>query len=156
MSHSKSYQIAQDRLRRADATEPSQQSGPLAALLAFHRAFDLPRQALPNVEIAESLAKLRIALLEEEVGEFIDAVSNADLIGIADALADIVCVVYGTAITYGIDLDRVMREVHRSNMSKLDAKGRPLIRDDGKVIKSDQYFPPDVAGVLKLQPPMPV
>jgi predicted HAD superfamily Cof-like phosphohydrolase len=156
MSHSKSNQIIQERISTADATEPSQQFSPLRALLAFHRAFDLPRQALPNVEIAEPLAKLRIALLEEEVGEFIDAVSDADLIGIADALADIVCVVYGTAITYGIDLDRVMREVHRSNMSKLDANGSPLIRDDGKVIKSDQYFPPDVAEVLKLQSPMPV
>ena len=57
---------------------------------------------------------------------------------------------------HGIDLDRVLGEVHRSNMSKLDRDGRPLIQADGKVIKSDQYFPPDVAGVLKLQPPLPL
>jgi predicted HAD superfamily Cof-like phosphohydrolase len=97
-----------------------------------------------------------VALLKEEVKEFIDAAADADLGGIADALADIVCVVYGTAVTYGIDLDRVLAEVHRSNMSKLDKSGKPLIRNDGKVIKSDQYFPPDVAGVLKLQPPLPL
>ena len=54
------------------------------------------------------------------------------------------------------DLDKVMEEVHRSNMSKLDQSGKPLIREDGKVIKSDQYFPPDVAGILKLQLPLPL
>jgi predicted HAD superfamily Cof-like phosphohydrolase len=111
---------------------------------------------LPNIEIDESLAKLRIALLEEEVSEYVDAVADLDLVAIADALADIVYVAYGTAVTYGIDLDMVLSEVHRSNMSKLDKNGRPLIRDDGKVIKSDQYFPPDVAGVLKLQQPLPI
>jgi predicted HAD superfamily Cof-like phosphohydrolase len=130
--------------------------GPLQAAIAFHTAFNLPRQALPNVEIEDWLAELRVALLKEEVKEFIDAAADADLGGIADALADIVCVVYGTAVTYGIDLDRVLAEVHRSNMSKLDKSGKPLIRNDGKVIKSDQYFPPDVAGVLKLQPPLPL
>jgi predicted HAD superfamily Cof-like phosphohydrolase len=59
-------------------------------------------------------------------------------------------------VTYGIDLDQVMAEVHRSNMSKLDGNGKPLLREDGKVIKSEQYFPPNVAGVLKLQSPLPV
>jgi predicted HAD superfamily Cof-like phosphohydrolase len=156
MNHLEPYRIIEERPDPAHAPEPGQQIGPLEALLMFHRAFDLPRQALPNVEVVESLAKLRIALLEEEVGEFIDAVADSDLVGIADALGDIVCVVYGTAVTYGIDLDRVVSEVHRSNMSKLDASGQPLIREDGKVIKSDQYFRPDIAGVLKLQPPMPV
>jgi predicted HAD superfamily Cof-like phosphohydrolase len=156
MSHLESYRIIEKRSDRADAPEPGQQIGPLEALLTFHRAFDLPRQALPNAEVAEPLAKLRIALLEEEVGEFIDAVSSSDLVGIADALADIVCVVYGTAVTYGIDLNRVVSEVHRSNMSKLDVNGQPLIREDGKVIKSDQYFRPDIADVLKFQPPMPI
>jgi predicted HAD superfamily Cof-like phosphohydrolase len=90
--------------------------------------------------------------LEEEVGEFVAASEKGDLVGIADALADIVYVVYGTALTYGIDLDAVLREVHRSNMSKLGSDGKPLIRDDGKVIKSEKYAPPDIASVLRLQP----
>lgn len=128
----------------------------LTAVIAFHEAFDLPRQPLPEVDIADSLAKLRVALMEEEVGELIGAVDHSDIIAIADALADIVYVAYGTAVTYGIDLDRVLSEVHRSNMSKLDKDGQPLIRDDGKVIKSDQYFPPDIAGVLKVQPALPL
>jgi predicted HAD superfamily Cof-like phosphohydrolase len=140
----------------ADKIERELQSGLLDAAMAFHSAFDLPRQALPNAAIEKSLAKIRVALLEEEVGEYIEAVSQSDLVAIADALADIVYVIYGTAVTYGIDLDRVLSEVHRSNMSKLDRDGQPLIRADGKVIKSDQYFPPDVAGVLKLQPPLPL
>jgi predicted HAD superfamily Cof-like phosphohydrolase len=76
------------------------------------------------------------------------------LIGIADALADIVYVVYGTALTYGIDLDSAVREVHRSNMSKLGSDGKPLIRDDGKVLKSEQYFPPDLESVVGRQAPL--
>jgi len=93
--------------------------------------------------------------LEEECNEYVAAVAARDLVGIADALADIVYVVYGTALTYGIDLNLVLGEVHRANMSKLDSSGRPLKRDDGKVVKSDRYSPPDIAAVLKLQSPLP-
>lgn len=122
-----------------------------AAVAEFHRAFNLPVRQSPSAEIDDDLAKLRIALLEEEVGEFVAASEKADLIGIADALADIVYVIYGTALTYGIDLDSVLREVHRSNMSKLAGDGKPLIREDGKVLKSDRYFPPDIAAALRLK-----
>jgi len=122
-----------------------------AAVAEFHSAFDLPMRQFPSTETGDDLAKLRVALLEEEVGEFVTASEKGDLIGIADALADIVYVVYGTALTYGIDLDSVLREVHRSNMSKLAADGRPLLREDGKVLKSERYFPPDIASVLGLQ-----
>lgn len=98
-----------------------------------------------------SLEELRISLLEEEVSELVTATHARDLVGIADALADITYVVYGTALTYGIDLDCVLSEVHRSNMSKLDRKGKPIIRADGKVLKSERYSPPNVAAVLKHQ-----
>jgi predicted HAD superfamily Cof-like phosphohydrolase len=122
-----------------------------AAVAEFHMAFNLPMRQLPSAEIDHALARLRVALLEEEVGEFIAASEKGDLVGIADALADIVYVIYGTALTYGIDLDTVLREVHRSNMSKLGSDGKPLIRDDGKVLKSEKYFPPDIESVLSLQ-----
>jgi predicted HAD superfamily Cof-like phosphohydrolase len=125
--------------------------GAAAALAQFHRAFNLPMRQLPSADIDEAVAKLRVALLEEEVGEFVAASERSDLLGIADALADIVYVAYGTALTYGIDLDAVLQEVHRSNMSKLDSDGKPLIRDDGKVLKSERYFPPDIESVLQLQ-----
>jgi predicted HAD superfamily Cof-like phosphohydrolase len=93
-------------------------------------------------------------LLSEEVGELRDATATRDIVGIADALADIVYVAYGTAVTYGLDLDAVLAEVHRANMSKLDADGRPVLRADGKVLKSARYRPPDVAGVLAQQLPL--
>ena len=116
----------------------------------FHEAFGLPVASLPNVDIPADLAKLRVDLLREEVGEFADATADRNIVGIADALADIIYVAYGAAITYGIDLDAVLREVHRSNMSKLDEHGRPCYRADGKVLKSARYSPPDVSKVLLL------
>jgi predicted HAD superfamily Cof-like phosphohydrolase len=124
---------------------------------AFHRAFDLPRQALPSLDgVERELLALRTALLDEETAEFADAAARRDLVGMADALADVVYVSYGTAVTLGIDLDAVLREVHRSNMSKLDGRGRPVLRDDGKVLKSPRYTRPDVASVLQEQLPLPL
>jgi predicted HAD superfamily Cof-like phosphohydrolase len=140
------------RQRRGDISEGLKK--PLdtgAAVAEFHRAFNLPMRKSPGTEIDDDLVRLRVALLEEEVDEFVTASGKADIIGIADALADIVYVIYGTALTYGIDLDSVLREVHRSNMSKLADDGKPLIRDDGKVLKSDRYFPPDIASALGLR-----
>ena len=127
--------------------------GAAAALAQFHRAFNLPMRQLPSADVDPALAKLRVVLLEEEVGEFVAASEGGDLNGIADALADIVYVAYGTALTYGIDLDAMLHEVHRSNMSKLGSDGKPLIREDGKVLKSERYFPPDIESVLRLQKP---
>jgi predicted HAD superfamily Cof-like phosphohydrolase len=126
----------------------------LARVLDFHEAFDLPREPLPTTYVGDSLAQLRVRLLREEVEEFADATENRDLVAIADALADVVYVAYGSAVTYGIDLDAVVREVHRSNMSKVDANGRPVLREDGKVLKSPRYHPPNVRRVLDEQLPL--
>jgi predicted HAD superfamily Cof-like phosphohydrolase len=142
--------------RPSHSSPPEAQTRPIgaaAALTQFHAAFNLPMRRLPSADVGPALARLRVALLEEEVGEFVAASERGDLIGVADALADIVYVAYGTALTYGIDLDAVLHEVHLSNMSKLDTDGKPLIRDDGKVLKSERYFPPDVESVLRLQKP---
>jgi predicted HAD superfamily Cof-like phosphohydrolase len=103
----------------------------------------------------QELRELRIRLLEEEVGEYAAAARCEDLVGIADALADVVYVAYGSALTYGLDLDAVLAEVHRSNMSKLDSHGRPLLRSDGKVMKGPRYRPPNVRAVLANQLPLP-
>jgi predicted HAD superfamily Cof-like phosphohydrolase len=135
-----------------DLSKNSERSFDVAAAVAeFHDSFGLPVRKSPGAEIDHHLARLRIDLLEEEVSEFVTASQKEDLVGIADALADIAYVIYGTALTYGIDLDSVLREVHRSNMSKLGGDGKPLLRDDGKVIKSERYFPPDISSVLSLQ-----
>lgn len=132
--------------------------GEIARLVgAFHRAFELPRRALPSLDgIGRQLLALRTALLDEESAEFGDAAARQDLVGMADALADVVYVSYGTAVTLGIDLDAVLREVHRSNMSKLDDRGRPVLRDDGKVLKSPRYTRPDISSVLQEQLPLPL
>jgi len=126
------------------------------AVMAFHAAFDLPRRACPSADIDADLVELRIRLLIEEVGEFATAARVGDLVALADALGDIVYVAYGAAVSYGVDLDAVLAEVHRANMSKLDAFGRPILRDDGKVLKSDRYRPPDVASVIYHQAPLPL
>jgi predicted HAD superfamily Cof-like phosphohydrolase len=130
-------------------------SDAMASVAEFHQAFGAPRAALPDAAVPAELAKLRVDLLAEETGEFADATAAGDIVGIADALADIIYVAYGAAIVYGIDLDAVFAEVHRSNMTKLDERGMAIYREDGKVLKSDRYTPPDIKGVLSRQPPLP-
>ena len=135
---------------------PPAPSRTAAQVYAFHRAFGLPRNPRPTLgDVEDSLLRLRERLLEEETAEFMAASFRRDLVGMADALADIVYVAYGTAISYGLDLDLLLDEVHRSNMSKLDDRGRPVLRDDGKVLKSPRYRPPRVAEVLRAQRPLP-
>jgi predicted HAD superfamily Cof-like phosphohydrolase len=129
-------------------------SEPFAQVLEFHEAFNLPREPLPTIHVADSLAQLRVRLLREEVEEFADAVERRDLVAIADALADVVYVAYGSAVTYGLDLDAAVSEVHESNMSKLDSNGRPVLREDGKVLKSARYRPPNLGRVLGEQLPL--
>jgi predicted HAD superfamily Cof-like phosphohydrolase len=89
----------------------------------------------------------RRALLAEEYREYLDAEESADLVKIADALADIVYVAYGTALCYGIDLDAVLAEVHASNMSK-----DPVPTAGGKAVKGPRYRPPDIKRVLAAGP----
>jgi predicted HAD superfamily Cof-like phosphohydrolase len=74
---------------------------------------------------------------------------------LADALGDIVYVAYGAAVTYGLDLDAVLAEIHRSNMSKLGLDRRPIMRADGKVLKGPAYRPPDIGTVLATQLALP-
>lgn len=137
------------------ASPETQHSFALAAVTEFHRVFRLPMAAKPTVDVGDELAKLRVDLLVEEVGEFADATKRQDLVALADALGDIVYVAYGAALTYGIDLDAVLAEIHRSNMSKLDEHGQPIFRPDGKVLKSSSYSPPAVASVLDRQGVLP-
>jgi len=97
--------------------------------------------------------ELRMDLIEEEVGEFNDACFNASgsLVDIADALSDILYVVYGAGHAFGIDLDKCFDEVHRSNMSKLGEDGKPIYRDDGKVLKGENFSEPNLKEVMNDQ-----
>jgi len=92
--------------------------------------------------------ELRLELIAEELDELSDAVADRDMIQIADALTDLLYVIYGAGHAFGIDLDECFQEVHASNMSKLGENGRPIHREDGKVMKGPGYFEPDLEGIL--------
>lgn len=91
-----------------------------------------------------SVAKLRLELIREEVAELQAAVDGMDMLAIADGLTDILYVVYGAGHAFGIDLDECFHEVHSSNMTKLGPGGRPLYREDGKVMKGPHYREPNL------------
>lgn len=94
---------------------------------------------------------LRASLIEEEAKEFAQAVDNKNYLEVIDAICDLLYVTYGAAIALGIDIDPFFAEVHRSNMSKLDENGKPIYREDGKVIKSAQWSPPNLRAILAAQ-----
>ena len=122
--------------------------GPQDLVEEFHLAFGLPISSEPRPNVPWSLAELRKRLLSEEVGELDRAIDEGDLLAIARELADVIYVTYGTAVTYGIDLDAAVVEIHRANMSKLDEKGDPIVREDGKVLKGPNYEPPNLDFML--------
>jgi predicted HAD superfamily Cof-like phosphohydrolase len=91
---------------------------------------------------------LRIDLISEELEELQLAITNNDIVEVADALTDILYVVYGAGHAFGIDLDECFMEVHESNMSKLGEDGKPIYREDGKVLKGPGYFPPNLEEIV--------
>lgn len=102
---------------------------------------DCQQPAVPTVLVEGALQ--RLAFIEEEVDELRQAVEFGDVTAAADALADIVYAVYGTAWRFGMPLDALVAEVHRSNMTKTPSPG------DGKAIKGPGYSRPDIAGILR-------
>ncbi|MFO7897255.1 MAG: nucleoside triphosphate pyrophosphohydrolase family protein [Candidatus Cloacimonadales bacterium] len=86
-------------------------------VVEFHQAMGLPVREHP-VWLQTSREHLRMRLILEEASELANAYAKQDYIEVADALADLLYVVYGTAAEHGIDIDRVFEEVHRSNMTK--------------------------------------
>ena len=95
-----------------------------------------------------NVAALRVDLIDEELKELREATGKQDLVGIADALTDLLYGVYGAGHAYGINLDDCFAEVHRSNMSKLDDESQPIYREDGKVLKGPNYIPPDLGQII--------
>lgn len=117
----------------------------------FHRVFGLDLRDAPaiNADTDGDLIKLRLSLMEEELAEVKEAIMQHDLLSMAKELADLLYVVYGTAAVFGIPIDDVFAEVHRSNMSKLGEDGKPVYREDGKVLRGPNYKEADISGVLK-------
>lgn len=114
----------------------------------FHQTFEIESLDSPNFP-SEKVQNLRIELIREEFEELKEAIADNNIVEVADALTDILYVVYGAGDAFGIDLDKCFTEVHRSNMSKLTADGKVLRREsDGKVLKSDQFSPPNLSKVL--------
>jgi len=118
----------------------------------FHKVFGHPVQDAPAL-IDTRRGVFRANLVDEESGELAEAVMDRDLIGIADALGDLLYVVFGAAVEYGINLQPVFNEIHRSNMSKLDENGEPVPHPTipGKIGKSDLYSPPNLEPILEEQ-----
>ena len=116
----------------------------------FHTAFGLPQRSIPTIIPADEF-KSRQNLLEEEVDELVVAYENGDIIEVADAITDCLYVLIGTALQFGIAdvLDECFDEVHKSNMSKLDSNGKPIVREDGKVMKGPNFKRPSLYGILK-------
>ena len=97
---------------------------------------------------SDDILKLRTDLIDEEVKELWDACDARDLVEIADALTDILYVTYGMAHALGIPIDECFAEVQASNMSKLGEDGKPIYREDGKVLKGENYFKPDISRII--------
>ena len=112
----------------------------------FHRKFDLRAEPDPVI-LDEETRRLRVRLIQEEFDEVTEALAREDLASIAKELADLLYVIYGTAVSCGIDMDPVFREVHRSNLSKVGG----YKRGDGKWVKPATYSPAQIAPILNSQ-----
>lgn len=114
----------------------------------FHKVFKINANERPMFPTWDE-QELRLKLIKEEVQELKDAHVNKDMVEIADALADIIYVTCGMAVSYGIPLNEVWEEVHRSNMAKLHPElHTPIYREDGKVMKPPGWTKPDIEGIL--------
>lgn len=116
----------------------------------FHDAFRIKNENAPVAAIDEKTILLRYKLMREENEEYLDAAQDGDLVEVADALGDMLYILCGTILSHGLQhkIAEVFREIQRSNMSKLDENGEPIYREDGKVMKSDRYFKPDIPAIL--------
>jgi predicted HAD superfamily Cof-like phosphohydrolase len=115
----------------------------------FHTVFRIGVSEDPGL-IPEQEFMLRFNLLKEENEEYLDACRRGDMVEIADALGDQLYILFGTILKHGLQhkIEEVYDEIHRSNMSKLDSRGEPILRDDGKILKSELYFKPEIARIL--------
>lgn len=117
----------------------------------FHSVFKIGSRENPEGAIDEAEYLLRHKLMQEENDEYLEACKRGDLVEIADALGDKMYILFGSILKHGLQhkIEEIFDEIHRSNMSKLDEKGQPIFREDGKILKSNRYFKPDIKKVLE-------
>lgn len=121
----------------------------LTLVREWHERFSVP--VAPTPGIPADRMQMRLAILEEEIRELRTAAEAGDLVEVLDALCDIQYVLDGTFLEFGLHGHKAlaMAEVHASNMSKLGDDGRPVLREDGKVLKGPNFFRPDLAALLR-------
>ena len=121
------------------------------AVALFQKTYGLPHRHVPTTQVNPSEMELRHRLMAEENDEYLAAAKAGDMVEVADALGDMLYILCGTMVTHGMQdvMADVFRTIQESNMSKLGADGRPIYREDGKVMKGPNYFRPDIAGVLR-------
>ena|SRR5438034_4513056 len=117
----------------------------------FHERFGIYIHDYPSIQIPKNVKDLRIALLQEEEQELEKAIHSDNLVGICDALGDLLYVIYGTCVSFGIDIEPFFAEIHRANMSKGDPT--VIVAPDGKIIRAKNYSPPNLFPILKQQLP---
>ena len=124
---------------------------PIQAVSEFHKAFGLSIENKPTANISSDISNLRYNLMKEENEEYLEATKKNDLVEIGDALGDMLYILCGTIIAHGFQdkIEEIYDEIQRSNMSKLGSDGKPINREDGKVLKGPNYFKPDIEKVLK-------
>jgi predicted HAD superfamily Cof-like phosphohydrolase len=116
----------------------------IKSVAEFHDVFQIGNAAEIKL-IDERDYTLRYNLIKEENEEYLEACKNGDIVEIADALGDQLYILFGTILKHGLQhkIEEVYDEIHRSNMSKLDDQGAPIFREDGKILKSSNYFKPN-------------
>ena len=122
----------------------------IEAVRAFHNAFGLGVSEHVQADLGEAKNRLRFNLMNEENEEYLEAAEANNVVEVADALGDMLYILCGTILEHGMQykIEEVFNEIQRSNMSKLGADGKPIYREDGKVLKGPHYFKPDIAGIL--------
>ena len=118
----------------------------------FHKKFNIDYLNEPKANIPLETKELRFKLREEENLEYLKATKENNLVEIADALGDMLYILCGTIISHGLQdkIEEIFQEIQNSNMSKLGKNGKPIYRQDGKVLKGPNYFKPDIRRILKL------
>lgn len=121
------------------------------AVKEFHEAFGLGVKETPTADLSEKLVQLRFNLMKEENEEYLEAALNKNLTEVADALGDMLYILCGTMLEHGLQnkIESVFEEIQRSNMSKLGEDGKPIYRQDGKVMKGPNYFKPNIQKILE-------
>lgn len=122
----------------------------LKAVILFHQTYGVPFSETPIAGIPTERKNLRFDLMKEENEEYLLAAANNDLVEIADSLGDMLYILCGTIIEHGLQhkIDEVFDEIQRSNMSKLGEDGKPIYREDGKVLKGPNYSKPNIAPII--------